>query len=133
MTELLSVTPEAIQDVVRAILRRGLDVDVASDFVASVDWSDTESAGGRVKELLGELEMWTTEFDEGDLSRSEYIGRLLSLLPTGERKQRLVMGDCGQPPFVTNLATDPERPSQIRRAAVLPQTGSGARSQSAAI
>ncbi|MPZ99663.1 MAG: hypothetical protein GEU80_10075 [Dehalococcoidia bacterium] len=88
MSDLLSIwklTEDDVRQVVRTALTRGLDSARIADFVASVDWSHTIDRRPAIADLLGELEAWEHEYTEGDSSKREYIERLLTLLPEGER------------------------------------------------
>jgi hypothetical protein len=73
-----------IENAVRLALRDGVDPDVVAEFVASVDWSGSSVDYGPAADDLSRLEGWTTEFIEHDLSESEYVSRLRSLLPAEE-------------------------------------------------
>ena len=77
---------------IRAAVRTGLDADRVADFLANVDWSTVSEAPSGIRDRLGLLEAWATAYAEGELSRSAYVARLLSLLPKRERALRLVMG-----------------------------------------
>jgi len=87
------LTTPRVRNVVRRALRTGLDAEMLGDFLASVDWSGYESADSQVKAMLGEMEAWSTAYTERQLTRAQYVARLLSLLPrASERSRRLVMG-----------------------------------------
>lgn len=66
------LTVDQVRAEVREVLARELDVDRMADFLASVDWGGTPGSA-EVRELLGALELATTEFGEGDRTRDEYI------------------------------------------------------------
>lgn len=90
------LTPSQVRNVVRRALRKGLDAEMVGDFLASVDWGGCDAAGAQVKAMLGDMEAWSTAYAEEELTRAQYVARLLSLLPrTGERSKRLVMGGGG--------------------------------------
>lgn len=89
MAGLLSIASATIDDVramLREALRDGLDADRVADFVASVDWSDAAEADQQIRDLLGQLSEWSTEYDEGDLTRAQYVDRLVSLFPEDDAR-----------------------------------------------
>lgn len=129
MTNLLPIQNVQHSDVLEAVrraLRTGLDADVIADFLASVDWSGADRQRPAIADLLGELEAWTDQFDEGGLTISQFVGHLLGTLPVDERRDRFVLG--GGPVMI--------KVSLIKQTAPLvlvqgqpempPQTGSGA-------
>ncbi len=74
-----------VQGVIRRTLRSDLDVDILDDFLASVDWSGTDRKRPKIADDLGQLENWSSQFTSGDLSRPQFIARLLSFLPATKR------------------------------------------------
>lgn len=70
----------AIRDVIARALSDDLNASMLADFLASVDWSHMETASPDIRELLGTMEHWDTEFVEDDLSEAEYSDRLRSVL-----------------------------------------------------
>ncbi|MBA4179338.1 MAG: hypothetical protein C0506_02010 [Anaerolinea sp.] len=87
------LTPQRVKTVVRRAVRAGLDAEALGEFLASVDWGAVE-ADPKVRSMLGEMEGWATAYAEGELTRAEYVARLLTLLPgTGARNGRPVKGD----------------------------------------
>jgi len=119
--QIASLKVSRINAEVRAALRKGVNPDRIADFVAAVDWSGAENASDRVRERLGLLELWATAYAEAELSRGEYLVRLLSLLPSDERSRRLVIGEgpitmmtlenWGQPAVVRQFPTELEFPA----------------------
>ena len=92
MTDLLAISQvaeEDVRDVVREALREGLDADLLADFVARIDWSGVQQSLPAIAALLGELEAWTTEYAEGDLTKTQFVAQLLSLLPVDQRNEFL--------------------------------------------
>ena len=91
-TDTVSNVPGMSVADVRAMLRDaldgGLDSTAIADFLALVDWSGTDQRRPPIADLLGQLEAWSTEYAEGDLSRDQYIDRLVALLPERERRTR---------------------------------------------
>ncbi len=79
---LAQMTVDQVRAEVREVLARGLDVDRMADFLASVDWGGASGAP-EVRELLGVLEMATTEYGEGDRTRDEYIELLQGVAAEG--------------------------------------------------
>ena len=87
------LTVQRVRNVVRRALRAGLDAELVGEFLASTDWGAFESADPKVAAMLGQMEAWATGYAEGELTRAQYVARLLSLLPrASERSRRLVMG-----------------------------------------
>jgi hypothetical protein len=76
-----------VLSVVEQALARGTDSRVVAEFVASVDWTRAASASDEIRALVGNLEGWTTELDEGDISRRQYRARLQKVFasPGGPR------------------------------------------------
>jgi hypothetical protein len=70
---------------IRASLSAGLDVDKLSNFLASVDWSGAGTNRPRIADELGKIEAWTTQYTESFISHTQFVARLLSLLPERER------------------------------------------------
>ena len=59
-------------------------------WLATIDWGGVERADDSVRELVGEIEQWSTAYAEGDLTHEEYKGRLLTILPGRERRYSTV-------------------------------------------
>lgn len=57
-------------------LRDGVDADLLGEFLATVDWGTVDNSDPVVREMLGQLEAWTTAYSEGQLSRDEYTAEL---------------------------------------------------------
>lgn len=96
LTRIAELSVEDVQEAIRTTLRGGLNQNFLLDFVASVDWG---GAPGRpeVRDLLGRIELWATEYDEYDLSLAQYLARLISILPASERplfSLRVFVGDA---------------------------------------
>ncbi len=49
------------------------------DFLASIDWSDTLRPPPEVADVLGRLELWDSEYREGDIDWPELAARLGAL------------------------------------------------------
>ena len=49
------------------------------DFLAAVDWSEDSRPPAPVTDLLGRLELWDSEYREGDLEWEELVARLTAL------------------------------------------------------
>jgi len=81
------LTRNDVLSVVQHALAHGTDSLAVAEFVASVDWTRAASASGEIRALVGNLEGWTTELDEGDISRRQYRARLKKVLasPGGPR------------------------------------------------
>lgn len=117
------IQPEDVLNVVRRALRSGLDADAIEDFVASVDWSGAKRQPPRIAEVLGQVEGWASQYADGDLSRAQYVGHLLSLLPAEERERSFVLGG-GAVVFTMPAARRVLQPPD--QSVPRPQTGSGA-------
>lgn len=46
------------------------------DFLASIDWSLTVRPTPEIASMLGRLELWDSEYREGDMDWAEFIERL---------------------------------------------------------
>ena len=49
------------------------------DFLASIDWSASVRPSSEVAAMLGRLELWDSEYREGDVDWTEFSERLGSL------------------------------------------------------
>ncbi len=116
--------------VVKRALSAALDADVLEDFVASIDWSGTDRERPEIADLLGQLEGWAAQYGDGDMTRAQYVGHLLNLLPSEEQERHFVLG--GGPVVITKVAlaaaASPALPQD--QSSRRPQTGSGAPDQS---
>lgn len=56
--------------------------DMIADFVASVDWGHYEDARPEVRDALGALESWSTDFSENVMSESDYVENLRTMVST---------------------------------------------------
>src|SRR5690606_32338262 len=74
------VTMDTISEAIRRATGAGLDAPMLLDFLASIDWTSTERAPDGVRSALADVEAWSTEFSEGDLTRDEYLARLQRLV-----------------------------------------------------
>ncbi len=70
-----------VENAVRRALRGGLQPDSLNDFLATVDWSNQDRAAQPIREVLGMLEQFATEYAEADLTEDDYRNGLLGLLP----------------------------------------------------
>src|SRR2546427_2509161 len=84
-----SVRRKHLQDVVRRALRKGLDVDAIDDFISSVDWSGVDRERPAIADDLGRLEGVTALYTAGDITQTQFLGRLLAFLPVRERNRHL--------------------------------------------
>ena len=71
--------PPTLADVLEAI--RGTAADGPAeyrlpDFLASIDWSASVRPSSEVAAILGSLELWDSEYREGDLDWAEFAARL---------------------------------------------------------
>lgn len=79
---------DIVQLAVFPAIADGLRPAVVADVLAQVDWSGYRAASKDVLDLLGQLEAWSTEFAEDDLTAEEYRSRLERLASTGRDIQR---------------------------------------------
>ena len=78
-------TMREIRNLLDSSLRSPLDLDGVADFLAAVDWGRVDHKS-REAALLGQIEGWTTEYTEGELSGAQYRAKLsdaLNAVPTG--------------------------------------------------
>lgn len=61
---------------------QAFDDDMIADFVASVDWGHYEEARPEVRDALGALESWSTDFSEDVMSEAAYEQNLRSMVAT---------------------------------------------------
>ena len=79
MTTPLITQPPTVADIVaavRATLADGPDAYRLPDYLASVDWSERCRPTGEAADMLGRLEMWDSEYREGDIEWAEFEARL---------------------------------------------------------
>ena len=72
-----------LADVLRAIhgtLKSGPRDYRLPDFLAAVDWSAGLAPAPTVADLLGCLELWDSEYREGELDWEEFVARLSPLI-----------------------------------------------------
>lgn len=80
-----AITLEMIADVARASLRQGGDRQPVRDFLLRVDWSRMgEPSDLRVTQLLTSLDGWLHLPVERQLSHSQFVNRLLDIIPADE-------------------------------------------------
>ncbi|MQC19271.1 MAG: hypothetical protein DWG83_01700 [Chloroflexi bacterium] len=72
-----------LREQVAAATREGLDSEAIADFLGSIDWTGLDDVSIDVRDALGRLEGWSTEFAEGDLTEREYLAHLRGLVATG--------------------------------------------------
>lgn len=116
--------------VVKRALSAALAADVLEDFLSSIDWSGTDRERPEIADILGQMEGWASQYGDGGLTRAQYVGHLLSLLPSEEQERYLVLG--GGPVVITKvaLAAAASPASPQGQSSRQPQTGSGAPDQS---
>ena len=82
MTIPLTTQPPTQTDVLQAVretLADGPGDYRLPDFLASVDWSDSVRPQSVVADLLGSLELWDSEYREGDMDWEQFAARLKSI------------------------------------------------------
>lgn len=129
LSPISKITNRHIKHVIRGALQTGLNADLINDFLASVDWSGTNQRTPRVAAALGQLEGWATLFASGDITHSQYVARLLSLLPPSERNRHLFL-DGGRVAITIAGAGYRAAAPQLARSDDRPQTGSRVHPQS---
>lgn len=110
-----------LRDAVRQALRYGLNTDVIEDFVASIDWSGTNRDRPKIADDLGQLEGLNAEYSERELTKSQYVARLLNFLPAVERNRHLFL-DGGKTVITVVRQVAPVVALQILRSGGQPQT-----------
>jgi len=65
-----------VRATVRGALKHGVDSEAIADWLTAIDWGGVESADPSVREIVGLVELWSTEYAEGDLTAAEYADRL---------------------------------------------------------
>ena len=79
----LTVRPPTRAEVLDAVRRTQADgpgdYGLLPDFLASVDWSERVRPHSGVADLLGRLELWDSEYREGDIGWDELAARLAAL------------------------------------------------------
>ena len=78
---------EDVEKAVSEALRGRLRPGVLDDFLATVAWTKQERTPKAIREMLGMLEHYATEYAESDLSEADYREQLLGILPAAERLQ----------------------------------------------
>ena len=100
---------QTVLEVIRKTLADGPADYRIPDFLASVDWSDAVRPQS-VVDLLGRLELWDSEYREGDIGWDELAARLGLLAATrGSRGHLDFAGNSGGGP------TAPLTTFQLRR------------------
>ncbi len=82
MTTPLTSQPPTLADVLEAIRETVADGPGEyrlPDFLASIDWSTAVRPMPVVAAMLGRLELWDSEYREGDMDWAEFAERLDSL------------------------------------------------------
>ena len=82
MTIPLTTQPPTHIDVLQAVretLAGGPGDYRLPDFLASVDWSDAVRPQAGVADLLGRLELWDSEYREGDIDWEQFAAELEAL------------------------------------------------------
>ena len=115
-----------IQRAIKNTFAAGLDIDVLDDFLASVDWSGVNDKRPGIADDLGQLEAWSADYASGDLTRSQFVARLLTKLPESERNWRLFLED--RPTIITVVHWAGWHPiaPRLERSGDVPQNGSDA-------
>ena len=72
-------TSSEVVAVVAETIARGPDSYRLPDFLASIDWSVAVRPPSEVAAVLGRLELWDSEYREGDIGWAEFVERLDAL------------------------------------------------------
>ena len=75
----LPPTNADVLDAVRQTLTDGAGEYRLPDFLAAVDWSKAVRPAPEVADLLGRLDLWDSEYREGDLGWDEFAAALSAL------------------------------------------------------
>ncbi len=75
----LPPTNADVLQAVRQTLAAGPREYLLPDFLAAVDWSEAVRPAPEVADLLGRLELWDSEYREGDLGWDEFATALSAL------------------------------------------------------
>lgn len=114
--------PSKVRSVIRRSLKAGLDTSILADFVASIDWSGAIESRRGANELATKLAHWLYQYEDDDISRAQFIARLLTLLPEKERWRGFFPESGGM-----SLTVSPLRDQwvhlSVARFEVEPQTG----------
>ena len=71
-------TSGQVRAVVSETVDRGPGDYRLADFLASIDWSAAVRPSPEVASMLGRLELWDSEYREGDMDWAEFVQRLRS-------------------------------------------------------
>ena len=72
-------TAADVADAMRQTLANGPGDYHLPDFLASVDWSEAVRPTPEVSRLLGRLELWDSEYREGDIGWDQFAAELEAL------------------------------------------------------
>lgn len=72
-------TQADVLEAIRATIANGPGDYGLSDFLASIDWSAAVRPSPEVASMLGRLELWDSEYREGDMDWAEFVERLDAL------------------------------------------------------
>ena len=75
----LPPTDADVLQAVRQTLSAGPGEYRLPDFLAAVDWSEAVRPPPKVADLLGRLELWDSEYREGDMGWDEFAAGLSAL------------------------------------------------------
>ena len=75
----LPPTGTDVADAIRQTLANGPGDYRLPDFLAAVDWSEAVRPQAGVADLLGRLELWDSEYREGDIGWDQFAAELEAL------------------------------------------------------
>lgn len=82
LIQIADLTRARVRGSIELALASGADPRVIAELTASIDWTGFEKAPSDIRELLGNLEGWTAEVEEGDIPRAKYRELLENALAT---------------------------------------------------
>jgi len=125
MSGLLPITqidPEQVYEAIRLSLTNNVDLISLESFLGRIDWSGADKMRPPVADLIDDVEAWASEYEEGAITRTEFVSAMRRLLPPGGLISVTL----------TALSYQAHAPL-LDRSDELPQTGSGAQDDPASL
>ena len=72
-------TQADVLEAIRETVANGSDEYGLPDFLASIDWSVAVRPPSEVAAMLGRLELWDSQYREGDIDWTQFVARLDAL------------------------------------------------------
>ena len=76
---MMELTRHEVLEAIRETVANGPDEYGLPDFLASIDWSVAVRPPSEVAAVLGRLELWDSEYREGDMDWTDFVARLDAL------------------------------------------------------